>query len=377
MKLKTAIIVISVFFSSFLFFSFPIIQNTVPFESDEMYWINTAKIVPLLLQKDYTDIFWNEYYGFTNFNTAKFIFGIGLPVFGHSDFSKTGVPPQTYYNWMPYEGAMFPASHALYTTLRDARLISALFTAISVSILYLCIWYTTHSSVLGLIAAFLLASHPIVTTIATHAFADGIFLMFETLLCLLLMNVYRKQNILLSGIVLAFLVGTKLNGLLFVPFALAVIVYRYNSLPTNVYIAGVVALIFTVTFLLIHPNLFFYKQLTLSGMLQNRLQITDEHIAYFSQHDPSHVILNMSDRILSSLKHLFTPWLTAVALLSLFFRHISYRNSKTRRIEGTSIFDYGLLYIWIGVLTYCVFDEPRYFLPVLPLLIIAILTHRV
>lgn len=345
--------------------------------SDEMYWISTSRVVQMLWQGDLKNPEWKEYYGFANLNGAKFIYGTGLALAGHSDTSITGIAPATYYRWTGLEPGYFPDTHPAYTLLRDARLISAFFTALGVTLLFITAILLHMPVMIAITSALVMGFHPVTKHVATHAFSDGIFLFFQMLL---LVSLFWKRNEnnhtyfpqMLTGAILAYLVSVKINGAMFIPIVIFLTIFhprRRHKPEQSIHILGrrlgVIAVSAIITIILLHPNFIFYPGYSPLQLLNDRARITAEHIEYFGNIDPSHIILKPTERIASLVRHGFPIWLgmLSVAGLLVSFLRIRYASAENRPY---------LLYLFSGavvalsVLAYCVFDEPRYYLPILP-----------
>lgn len=392
---KIILIAVIIFIFSFSYFAKNIYMNKVLLDTDEMYWISTAKIVPLLVKHDYTDPYWNEYYGFVNFNVAKLAYGIGLPILGHTDFSQAGIPPDTYYKWESFGGKPFPATHQFNSTLRDARLISALFVSLGIILMFFCTLSITSSLLISTLSGILLTLHPIIQKVATHALADSMFLFFEIAAIFVLIKIIsaiRQKNSHLpvyycgAGICTAMAAGAKINGLMLLPFILFSILYIMYKLYINkntdytkkfrmkaLAAAVILILSFSVTFLILHPNFFFYPQVSPIQMMESRMLITQQHIAYYSEHEPSHVLLSLPSKLLSSVIYLFPIRFGLVAIagaiIKIIFRKKIINGDK---YKTETVIICGLIYTWMCVLLYVVFDEPRYYLPILPFLILVL-----
>jgi hypothetical protein len=137
--------------------------------------------------------------------------------------------------------------------------------------------------------------------------------------------------------------------------------FSYRNLIASL---GIIALSSTMVFLLLHPNLFFYPEYDLISQIRDRALITAEHIAYFSRVNPPHVILAPQARIMSLISHVFPVWLTAMTIMSLFW---FFKNGSYRKIpQNTAVFFISGAVVTLSVLSYCVFNEPRYYLPIIP-----------
>ncbi|MCL4359863.1 hypothetical protein M1555_01225 [Patescibacteria group bacterium] len=386
-KFPAAVLSAALFLGFFLFYRSRITGNTVLFFTDEAYWVSTANIVPVLLRGRFSDRFWNEYYGFTNFNGAKFIFGIALRILPHGDPSLAGTAPMTYYRWVPYDGRPFPRGNPFYASLTDARLTSAWFAAGAVAALAVLTYLASGSLWAMVLAGAILGMHPITAYAAEHAFADSFLLFFEVLFLLSLAVPFRTNGnapegryALISGILIGILTAIKLNALLFLPVygvwtgtAIALSdggrspdtwgMRVFRALCTAAAAAG-------FTFLLLEPNLFFYPGLPLGAMIEGRLRITREHIAYFGRLTPSHVLLTVPARLRSLAGRVFPPWMLVLTLAGAG----ALTGALLRRSRNIPFL---ILFLVSGTVTggimlsYIVFDEPRYYLPILPFLIAA------
>lgn len=354
----------------------PIYRNTVAFFTDEMYWISTANTVHLLQNRDTKNPLWRENYGFTNFNGAKYVYGVGLLLFGHRDVRITGTAPQTYYRWISFEPMPFPIDHAAFSLVIHARIISAVITALAISLLYPLGILIGLPALSAALATILFGMHPIVTHVATHAFSDGILLLWQMILLLSLFWHRRSWgNFAAIGIALGMLVSTKINGLLFLPIIAFLMAYALNKksgFPYRKYGAALGVTVFSclLVFLILHPNFFFYPEYGPLAQFRDRVLITDEHVAYFSRVNPAHVLLSPQSRIASLVHHVFPMWLTGAAILSLiiFLWNARYRTVSQKQL----LFLASGTVVTASVLSYCVFNEPRYYLPIVPFVMLGI-----
>ena len=367
------------------FFSFfrSISTNTASFIADEMYWIRTGGIVPLLARGDYKDPLWNEYWGYANFNGAKIFYGIGLSLFGHTEaeFDTLGLPPQTYFRFQKFEGGVFPASNDLYHLLRDGRTVSAIFASASLGLFFVFLILLLRRPVLALGVSLALLFHPIVQEIATHALGDSMFLFFE---CLLLVvsewYLAKKQKTSVwfpfcIGAILAGIASIKLNGLMFfgvflVYEALRQSVRTLHGARVMLTPIAVCTVGFFLVFTMLHPNFFFYPERSPVTIILDRVRITKYHMEYFGKLTPSHILRTFPQRITSSVRHIFANWqivlvvlMGSIGALVELIVAAGKNSSPSRRTTGI------FLSIYLVIITYVVFDEGRYFLPVLPLLL--------
>lgn len=370
---------LAVFLCTFLWYRQIIIGNTVEFQTDEVYWISTAKILPLLYRRDLNNPFWNEFWGFVNFNGAKILYSTGLLLMGHTfeQISSAGSPPDTYYDWIRYEADIrFPSSHPFYPLLRDARLISAVFTAGSVSLLSLLLCYLYRGYLCAITGAVLFGMHPLMVQSATHALADGFFIFFQIIFLMLISyfcqdRLFRKWMLILPliGADIAILTAIKLNGIFFILLWFQIVLLESNNkeFPKTIIPFTVPVMAFLFVFSLMHPNLIFYPQRSLSSMIQDRIRITASHMEYFGSIDPGHVLRSPITRLGSLWKSIFAfPvfCLTIAGVLSVGFDIL-----KNRKRTDIPILSLGLPVIG-SLLIYVVFDEPRYFLPLLPYVVL-------
>jgi len=374
--------------SSFIIYLSSILNNKISFQTDEAYWVSTAKIIPKLFTARFKDPFWKEYYGFTNFNGAKYVYGIGLLLFKHTekDIDLAGIAPYTYYNWRSYDGNAFPEDNKFYPILRDARIISSIFISFSVGLMAFICFLIFQNVIAGTLGGIFLFIHPITQYVATHAFSDSFLLFF---ILLLIIGIYmlfqdkadnnKKYQFIIhyNAIILAYLVSIKINGLLFLGAMSFLAVWMYITKikykEKSIYISSVIKISFEAMlfFLLLHPNFFFFPNFNPLQMIQDRITITSHHIALYSKINPSHVILTIPDRLNSLIKHCFPLW-----ILPFFCSGLAYilLQPIIHKKKAFISFFYQMLILgyvtFIGVLTYVVFDEIRYYLPLLPFIII-------
>lgn len=378
----TAIMIVSLLMSigSFLFFFDRIRENSVPFYTDEAYWVSTGRIVPMVLNKRFNDPFWHEYFGFTNFNGAKIIYGIGLAIFGHSESELIDVKtaPETYYHWIGDDGKVLPPGHPLFSLVRDARIISTIFVSLSIGATVLLAYILVPKTLIALATGVLLFFHPITQYVAVHAYADGIFLFFILLFLLssirlLKNNLHRshyKDLIVLGGIAGA-LISIKINGgvfliAYFVSYLLRIITEKKDVRARLILIPlSVITASALVVFLFINANILFFPDYTVSQMIQDRAEITKQHVAYYSAMDPDHVTLPLISRLQSLMKHAFPLWFIPFFIVGLMITVIK----KQIGIKHILLFFSMGIVVLIYCLSYVVFDEIRYFLPILPFIV--------
>lgn len=379
MKRKVSLLLISIILTIFSFIFFLTRIERVPFETDEAYWVSTGKIIPILVQGRFSDPFWQEYYGFTNFNGAKYIFGLGLALLGHteSEINEAGVAPYTYYHWLPDEGKVLPQNHILFSLVRDARIISAFFAAISIGLMVIASFLLFQNLFLSSTAAIILFAHPILQHVAVRALADSFFLCFIMLfLCGVLRIVKQKkryQHLLASlGIVIAYLMIIKVNGAMFL-FAFSVSLVLFSlidsknfSIRKSLLTIALTSVTAVIIFFLLQPNLFFFPQYSLFQMIEDRAMITQQHIQYFSRVNPAHVTISLLARIHSLLHHLFPLWFIPLFIFGV----VSSILRRKKNLAYPFIICMGIIVIF-SVLSYTVFDEIRYFLPILPFVVLA------
>ncbi len=357
--------------------------NSPPFVADEMYWIGTARIVPFFLQGKWKDPFWDEFGGYANFNGAKWIYGVSLAILGHHDFSFLAYPPYIYYHYRPLEGKPMPTTLKEYSYLHDARLTSAVFGSLSIVAMSVVAYEVTSSGIAGFFAGIFLGLNPVVQNVSVIAFADTMFLFFQ-LTSMFLMARYEKQKshtqniglLVLWGASCAMVTAVKLNGLWFAVLAVLSIIVRGFSVPKQkrggIFISVLyVAAAFAIVFDLLHPNFFFYPSHGPFQIITERLSITQYHMMYFSHAMPPLVLWTLNARLASFWRHvLFGSDILLIAVGALLLASVGLRFITTKT-------SFGRMTIW-GLVTfgslmgYVVFDEVRYFIPILPFLIIFI-----
>lgn len=376
---RTKILLTSLLVFTFSFLSFlpTILRNTVPFHTDEMYWIQTARILPYMLETKFHDSYWREHMGFTNFNGAKWLYAFGLRLLGHTDFSSIGNPPFHYEKWKAYDGTPFPINHQLYPLLLHGRLISVFSTSVGMSFMFLFVLMTVSNYPAAILAVILLRVHPVTVNIATHAFADGLFLTLELFTFTLVVRMLRSHVLLesrtfvLLGAILGYGVATKINAFMFYILVLIDIVLWsiLHGIPKRQLFRAflVITLVAQFTFLIVHPNFYFFPQYSPLQMIADRVEITRYHMAYFFSIYPDHVLFTVPQRFNSLWRHVFTP-----ILLPLFvagFIESIYLCIKRENWTKSSVFFMQWINLYIVslfLLAYVAFDEQRYFLPLLP-----------
>ncbi len=350
-------------------------QQKILFSSDEFYWIQTARILPYIREGKLASPYWHEHMGFTNFNGAKWVYAIGLAMFGRTDFESIGTPPETYYKWNVFDGSPFPTDHELYPLLKQARLISAFIASLAVGLLFILSYSISKNILVSICSAILFFIHPISYSISVHALADSTFIVGELCIYMLLFRYLipkkthtRMSHYFLTGICLGFAMSTKINGYMFVPVVLGIIVYK--NIIKNISNVETVNAVFMVcigmciSFICLNPNLIFYRSYSLSMMLEDRINITLIHMNYFRIHDPSHVLESIPNRFTSLIRHVFSiPIVIGILASSSGLLYIQYRKQVLATIYSLL---FHILYISAICMFYVVFDDERYFLPLLP-----------
>ena len=363
------------------FFSFvpDILQNKVLFDTDEMYWIQTARILPYILEGKFRDTYWHENMGFTNFDGAKWYYAITLNAFGFTEkeFNMIGIPPDTYYKWNTI-GPIFPKKHVLYPLLQTARLFSALAVSAGLALLFLSAIEVFNGDILiAIFATLLLRLHPIILYIATHALADSIFLAGQLIWLNLVIRIdkYKKMNniviLIATGVSIGFTASVKINGAMLYLLTLGILLLK-NKMTVYELVLKILLVTFACecTFCIINLNMFFYPQYPLWMMISDRFAITRYQMTYYLIHDPSHVLLTIPQRVQSFYHHIFNLTLLSCFGLSILTTVLSLKNKKNKTVL-MKIGYYWILtvLIFFFLLSYVVFDEQRYFLPILPFII--------
>jgi hypothetical protein len=376
---RSKILLISLFVGFFCFFSFlpSIVKNTIPFQTDEFYWIQTARILPYMLEGKTKDGYWKEHMGFTNFNGAKWTYALGLRMFGHTNFSSIGIPPFHYELWKKYDGQYFPTESQLYPLLQHGRIINAFFAGIAASFMFLFTYTVLPSIPAALAATFLLRFHPTFEYMATHAFADSMFLTYELMIYLIAAKIFQSRLkapplfYILLGIAIGLAVAVKINAAMFyIILIVSFIVWagindiRIRDVIPSILITTIVAL---NTFLILHPNFYFFPQYSIGQMVADRIEITQIHMAYFYKIDPPHVLFTIPQRLVSLYKNIFHPLHLPLFTLGTITSFILYAKRKKWHTPQIFFLQWANMYmITLFLLMYVVFNEQRYFLPVLP-----------
>lgn len=344
-----------------------------------MYWISTSDSLFRILRGDFHNPLWREHFGFANLNGAKFLYGAGLLFAGYSDTSELGHGAGTYYIWKDIAGQPLPRTHTQYPLLRYARLYSSIYTVGGIVLVFLSTVLLTGSLFAGSLASAVVIFHPVTLHIATHSFADDMFLFFQMLLFYFLLLGLRSGKTRLIdvgiGATLAWLISVKMNGFLFLPIIMLMCVPTSglnNVKDANLYagrllIIGVSAI---STFLLLHPNFFFYPSYSFMQIYRDRIRITMHHIAYFSVQWPGHVTLPLPMRLASLVRHVFRDWTAIVSLIAAFPFLYGLATKKITRIQIYILAAFLMMVILITA--YTVFDEQRYYYPLVPFLAIFI-----
>jgi hypothetical protein len=354
---------------SFISFLPSILKNDVLFQIDELYWIQTGRILPYIYNKKFQDPYWHEHFGYTNFNGAKWIYAVGLLFTGKNNFELIAYPPH-YEKWNPYDGITFPQTDPIYSMLLRGRIISALVTSLAISLMFVfsCVIFE-GKMIPALAASVLLRFHPTIPPIATHALADSMMLAFElinfTLLAVIMKKpIMKTQNMIMYlGISLGYSIGIKINAYMFFFIATAHLIFRaiIQKIRTIEFVKtiGILFCSTCIAYIFIHPNFFFYPQYAPMQMIKDRIDITSYHIRYYSAIDPSHVLNTLPQRLLSMTHHVFTPLYLIVFPIGLIL--LIKKRSKLFIMQIIN-----MLCIAIFFMSYVVFDDPRYFIPLVP-----------
>jgi hypothetical protein len=386
-KILEWFIILTTTIGAFLYFATIINSNSPTLDTDEVYWISTARIVPILLHRDFQNIFWHEHIGFVNFNGAKIIYGIGLTIFGHVDFSPAGIPPNTYYQSKQFEGKPLSRNNPLFPLLYHARFISAVFATASVLLMFIIAKQVFQSIIPSLIVTVLFTMHSVFLRIAVHALADSIFLFFELASLLIFILILQELQMpkgsgkiklyILLGLFLAYLTSIKINGVMFLftygAFIFSIYIEKLNVLKIKEFIrnSATVLCAFVTGFTVLHPNFFFYPSYSLLQMIKDRVYITLYHRDYFLIIDPSHVSLTIPQRFFSLIHYSFYPIMTVFFIIGLgitILRFIFIKHIKVNTIYQTMLVVGIITTFWL--ISYVLFDEGRYFIPLLPFLVL-------
>ena len=223
-----------------LFITIPVISylyiysgiEHAPFHPDEVHKISETYYYHLFSTGNYLSKDWQEdFYARTNPPVGKYIMGSGLALQGYriqnkelqDKFETYWDNPLLLFQYIP---------HGLLQSGRTVSVIFGVFTCIS---LY-GVGRMTGNITTGLIAAFLLLSHPLFMTYTRMAMTDSILLFFMTLIVpIFYLSVFRMDQqaglrssskkpgksilffayyTLLPGICIGLAAGTKLNGAL-------------------------------------------------------------------------------------------------------------------------------------------------------------------
>ena len=365
---------------SWVYLIYNVRTNTPDFQADEMYWISTARIIPLLASKNTTDPFWREYYGYANFNGGKFIYGVGLWLFGYRDFTFAGSPPDTYYRYQSIQGK-YPVDDPYYPILRDAREISATFAALAVGLMAVWVFIIFENIIPALLSAVVLIIHPIFLSFATIAFTDSFSLFFQMVFlvmleCYLRIKKGRTHLVLtiLLGCCLAELTAIKMNGLLFGGVFVFYAIAKHKVFTSRdgwkAFMAdlGIFTAAGVNMFLLLHPNFSFPGANGPLDVLEGRLRITAYQMSYWGKNNPQYVWWTIPDRVVGSFHILFSSsplgFLMMLTGLLLLMRNFQIPYGVQLSKVSVSAF-----YIYDVILQYVVFNQARYLLPILPFLI--------
>ena len=363
------------------FFSFvpDILRNNVSFDTDEMYWIQTARMLPYILEGKFQSPYWHENMGFTNFNGAKWYYAITLNAIGfkEKDFNLIGIPPDTYYKWKDI-GIVFPPRQRLYPLLKTARLFSALAVSIGMALLFLSVIEVFNGDIIvAIFATLLLRFHPIILYIATHALADSVFLVGQLTWLNLVIRIGKSKRmnsivlLIAVGACIGFTASVKINGAMLYVLTLGILLLKNRTTPYELLIKTlIVTFASEFTFFVVNPNIFFYPQYPLWMMITDRIAITKYQMTYYLIHNPPHVLLTIPQRVQSFYYHVFNPIVLSCFGLSIVTTIPLLKNIKNKTVL-LKIGYYWILavLIFISLLSYVVFDEQRYFLPVLPFII--------
>lgn len=358
-----------------------VLSNAVTFSPDEFYWIGTGRIIPALAAKDYTSPVFKELYGYANFNGAKFIYGITNILTGNPDLSFIGYPPETTYRFSLF-GTSFPADHPYESILLRGRLVSALFASAAIGLI-VYIYLLLFAKPLGaFISAGIVLFHPVFQSIGTTAFADSFFLFFE-LAVVVLLELYKRAEddrlsiiyLSIGAIALGYLTSIKLNGGLFVAVAMYYLAQKneiFGTYPTwtrMIFHTVSFFLLAICTFMLVQYNYFLPESPSIWYTLESRMNVTLTSVHTLGLADNVELIWSLPSRVLASIPLVFrdSPMglLFIFTILFLFMRKgkVPWPIRLERLLTVTTL-------VYGAVILYVIFNEPRYFLPFLPLLAI-------
>lgn len=375
---KLVFLLICICLYSFILLYPSLKNNKILFTTDEIYWIQTARFIPYILERKFSDKFWDEHVGFTNFYGAKWVYGTGLRLFGYSDYSGIHYPPKHIDQFSEFDGSIFPPSNSFYDLIAHGRIISMIATSVGIGIFSVfCYLILGNSFIAAFISATLLLYHPIIRYIGTHALADSMFfaghMMSLVLISLLLQSGFNKSILfyIILGSTFGYTMSVKINGFMyFFMYVITLIAwsYRYN-LSTRFMIKTLVITTISaeITFFLIHPNFFFFPTYSFPQMIADRIFITKYHMNYFAQIDRSHVLFTIPERIISIYRHIFTNSVKFSFAIAIFIHLIYFMKSKRIILRKHMAFIWiHIVGISVSLLAYVVFDDQRYFLPLLP-----------
>lgn len=379
---KPVILFVSICLYSFMSLYPSLKNNNVTFTTDEIYWIQTARVVPYMLEQKFSDIFWNEHVGFTNFYGAKWVYAIGLRLFGYSNFSGIHYPPRHIDQFGEFDGKVFPSNNSHYGMISHARTISILTACVGIGFFSIFAYFMLGNSIVAaLFSAMLLLYHPIIRYIGMHALADSMFFTGHmaslVVLSVLLQSHFKKAMLyyVILGCILGYTMSVKING--FIYFAMYIITlvlwsYRYNlSIRFMITTLIVTTISVEITFLLIHPNFFFFPHYSVPQMIADRIFITKYHMNYFTQIDRPHVLFTLSERIMAMNRHIFTDSVRFFFSVGAFSHLILLIRRRPIMLWKSMAFVWlHIIGIGISLLVYVVFDDQRYFLPLLPFICI-------
>jgi len=386
------------------------------FHGDESYWLRSTKCFKLFfMDKDLHSKQWENY---KIEPVGKYAIGLALYIAGYGDRIDELSKMKRWhwgkdYKWNLNHGRV-PPQEILYI----ARLTMALFGSFTCLLIY-WIGKMLWGIKAGIISSLLLAYNPLMLVCSRHAMTDAPLIFFLTMNILLLIYFYRallNQKFLktvifgiLIGVNSALAAGTKLNGglagLVFMGFYIVVIlikgiqyVFSKDSLRkslskftadreikvtlTSLIVSGVIAII---VFVGMNPSLYPKPLEGSMNMIEYRMLEVNHQEKYADQKKYTVLIDSFSRKIDFTFRRTLFPGKNVIlgnifkipidfalfigGLILLLYCECKYLLARSKPSFN------GIIILWtfitfIGIIVWIPFDWPRYYLPVVPCIVI-------
>lgn len=400
-------------------------SNVYPFQEDEHEFIRRGKYFELFINGDFKNPLWQGYESYDQPKLPEYFYGLALHLHGNKDISKylqvvdfeqriLGAKTEKW--WIKYSRRVQINIDSLPVSIQEklrpivqARKVTVIFSFGSLIIIFL-IAFQIRGWLMGVISLVLLWLHPLFQLTSKRAMAEAPFLFFLLLGLFFsfwfLDSLYKSQAkrlllfSLLIGLVSGLATASKLNGgmvliyflLLFLLIFLFTTFYFLQDIRSNLSSKGKigstlsvsVAIIFFLSFL----SFVFLNPFTWSNPWKKSLFMISHRIttAKYQQMTFSEDALRSIDRrIIAVFKEVFLPsgdWhifktknfpldLTLFLIGFVFLIRSFYRNfSQNKKLDRSFLILLWTIVIFTCVMIYIPLNWDRYYLPLVPCIVI-------